>query len=85
MKDLDVIKQVEKKLNIKLKKLDIPFDFDFNVGYTLNPNGQVNGLMLSGCELKNLNSIIYSTTSIQNKSLNINRSFRWISYQLTKC
>jgi internalin A len=56
MTDLDIIKQIEKELNIKLEKLD-KIEWGSR-GYTLNQNGQVTGLGLFGCKINNLNRII---------------------------
>ncbi|MGR3304262.1 MAG: COR domain-containing protein [Candidatus Scalindua sp.] len=63
MKDLDIIKQIKKELNIKLSKLDEikwrNFATEENkLGYVLNQDGQVTGLVLCLCEIKDLNRII---------------------------
>jgi len=64
MTDLDIIKQIEKELNIKLEKLD---EIEFSSkGYTLNQNGQVTGLGLYECEIKNLNRIISLLKALSN-------------------
>ena len=55
MTDLDIIKQIEKELDVKLDKKD---EIEHSKGYTLNENGQVTGLGLSHYELKNLNRVI---------------------------
>ena len=64
MTDLDIIKQIEKELNIKLEKLDgMKFGSE---GYTLNQNGQVTGLGFWECNIKNLNRIISSLKALTN-------------------
>jgi internalin A len=60
MKDLDIIKQIEKELNVELK------ESDHKKGYTLNQNGQVTGLCLKDCKIKNLNLIIYPLKNLKN-------------------
>ncbi|OQY02096.1 MAG: hypothetical protein B6I26_01855 [Desulfobacteraceae bacterium 4572_130] len=56
MSDLDIIKKIQKILNIKLKKLKgIRF---FEQGYILDQNNKVTKLSLYQCKIKNLNSII---------------------------
>lgn len=58
MTDLDIIKQIEKELNQDLSKTEkLPMGSNFK-GYTLNRNGQVIGLSLCFCEIKNVNRII---------------------------
>ena len=64
MTDLDIIKQIEKELNVKLKKLD-EIEWD-SKGYTLNQNGQVTNLGLYECEIKNLNRIISPLKELTN-------------------
>jgi len=63
MTDLDIIKQIEKELNIKLEKLD---EIPEEKGYTLNQNGQVTGLGLYNCKIKNLNRIISPLKELTN-------------------
>jgi len=53
--DLKAIQQIEKKLGVKLKKID-KIEWDSR-SYILNENGQVTGLSLSDCDLKDLNHI----------------------------
>jgi GTPase SAR1 family protein len=56
MSDLDIIKKIEKILNLKLGRLDaIGY---YSKGYTLNQNVEVIGLGLYRCKIKNLNCII---------------------------
>ncbi len=65
MADLDIIKQIEEILNVKIGELDeIPL-FDVN-GYTLNQDGQVTGLRLFNCEIRNLNRIISPLKELKN-------------------
>ena len=64
MTDLDIIKQIEKELNVKLEKLD---EIKWNSkGYTLNQHGQVSGLGLYECKIKNLNDIISQLKGLTN-------------------
>jgi len=56
MTDLDIIKQMEKILNVTLGKRDILYSG--SRCYTLNQNDEVTGLNLYDCKLKNLYSII---------------------------
>ena len=64
MTDLDIIKEIEKELNVELNKLDkITWG---NKGYTLNQKGRVNGLSLSDCEIKSLNRIISPLKELTN-------------------
>ena len=48
MTDLDIIKQIEQELNVKLEKV---YRIGYGKGYTLNQNGQVTGLGLSYCKI----------------------------------
>jgi internalin A len=64
MTDLDIIKQIEKELNVELKKLNKIVAN--SIGYTLNQNGQVTGLGLYECEIKNLNRIISPLKELKN-------------------
>ena len=71
MTDLDIIKQIEKQLNVKLEKLD-KIEFG-SKGYALNQNGQVTGLGLHKCDIKNLNRIISPLKALTNLMvLNLN-------------
>lgn len=64
MTDLDIIKQIEKELNIKLKKLDkIKWH---KKSYSINQNGQVTGLSLSNHRINNLNPIISLLKKLKN-------------------
>ncbi|MBN1352955.1 leucine-rich repeat domain-containing protein, partial [candidate division KSB1 bacterium] len=63
MTDLDIIKQIEKELNVKLIKVD---DIGFGGGYSLNQNGQVTGISLFGCRIKKLNRIISLLKELRN-------------------
>ena len=71
MTDLYIIERIEKELNLNLVKLDkIGFD---SKGYTLNEKGQLTGLGLYGCVIKNLNCIISHLTAFPNlTTLNLN-------------
>lgn len=64
MKDLDIIKQIEKELNVKLEKLKNIGVFGY--GYTLSQKGQVTGLSLYECKIKNLNRIISPLKDLKN-------------------
>ena len=53
MTDLDIIKQIEEELKeilVKLNEIE-----RWRKGYTLNQNGQVSGLSLYNCRIKDLN------------------------------
>ena len=63
MSDLDIIKQIEKELNIKFEKLE---DINYGRGYTLNQNGQVTGINLSSYAIKNLNRIVSPLKGLRN-------------------
>jgi len=65
MTDLDIVKNIEKELNVKLEKLD-KIEWWGRNGYTLNQNGQVTGLVLHSCEIKNLNRIISLLKELKN-------------------
>jgi len=56
MSDLDIIKEIEEILNVKLKELDGIEPED--KGYTLNKNMELVGLSLYDCEIENLKCII---------------------------
>ena len=57
MNDLDIIKQIEKELDIELKQLDtIAWN---SKGYTVNESEQVTGLGLYQCNIENLRRIIF--------------------------
>ena len=57
MSDLDIIKQIEKELDIALEELET---MEWNSkGYIINEKGQVVGLALYQCNIENLNSIIF--------------------------
>jgi len=64
MTDLEIIRQIEKELNVKLKKLD-KIEWR-SKGYTLNQEGQVIGIELCMCEIENLNRIISSLSALMN-------------------
>ena len=64
MTDLDIIEQIEKKLKVKLEKLD-KIEWSSR-GYILNSDGQVRGLGLSGCEIENLKGIISPLFTLTN-------------------
>lgn len=70
MSDLNIIREVEKELNIYLKQLDY---LNWNSkGYTLNQNAQVIGLSLYNCDIKNLNRNIFFLNELkQLQSLNL--------------
>jgi Leucine-rich repeat (LRR) protein/GTPase SAR1 family protein len=57
MSDLDIIKQIEKTLNVKLKEVKI-IEWESQC-YVLNQNGEVSALGLDDCNIINLKSIIY--------------------------
>ena len=62
--DLEIIRQLEKNLDVKLEKLDeIKL---YSRGYILNPSGQVAGLGLYDCNIKNLKPIISLLKSLPN-------------------
>ncbi len=61
MTDLDIIKQIEKALNVKLEKLE-KIEWD-SKGYTINQNKQVIGLILSHCKYKK--SVIWRNSKQQ--------------------
>jgi internalin A len=64
MSDIEIIKQIEKELNIKLKKLD---EIKYNSRcYTLNLNGHITGLILYECEIKDINRIISFLENLNN-------------------
>jgi Leucine-rich repeat (LRR) protein/GTPase SAR1 family protein len=64
MTDLEIIRQIEKKLDVKLNKLD-KIEWD-SKGYTLNQEGQVTGLGLYECKIENLNRIISALSALTN-------------------
>ncbi len=50
MSEQDIIRKIEKNLNIELKHLE---NIDILAkGYTLTPNGEVNALSLYNCKIK---------------------------------
>ena len=51
MKDIVIIKQIKKELNIELKQLE-KIEGSSN-GYTLNQKDHVTGLNLSSCKINN--------------------------------
>jgi hypothetical protein len=53
MTDLEIIREIEKELNLSLGKFD-KMKWEGR-GYTFNPKGQVTGLGIEGCEIGNLN------------------------------
>jgi len=57
MTDLDIIKQIETELNIKLRESgEIGYSPNAKAkAYTLNKEGQVTGLGLYNCGMQNLN------------------------------
>ena len=55
MTDLDIIRQIEKELNVKLDKLN-EIEYGSQV-YVLNRSGQLTGLGLCQCNIKNLDRI----------------------------
>jgi small GTP-binding protein len=64
MSELDIIKQIEEILNVKLEKLS---EFKWNSkGYILNRNREVTGLGLSDCKIRNLNRIISPLKDLTN-------------------
>ena len=56
MTDLQIIKQIEQELNIKLKEIN-KID-SYIKGYTLNKQAEIMGLGLYNCKINNLNRII---------------------------
>ncbi len=70
MKDLDIIKQIEKELNVKLKKL-VKTQSISNC-YTLNQDRQVTGISLYDCRIGNLNRFISPLKNLEKlTSLNL--------------
>jgi len=64
MSDLDIIKKIEKELNVKLMELDeIKWD---SKGYTLNRKMEVTGLGLYECEIKDIGRIISPLKDLTN-------------------
>jgi len=64
MTDLEIIRQIEKELDVKLDKLD---EIKWNSkGYTLNQDGQIIGIRLYACKIKNLNRIISPLLTLTN-------------------
>jgi len=64
MTDLEIIRQIEKELNVKLKKSD---EIEWKSrSYTLNQEGQVIGIELCSCEIENLNRIISLLSALTN-------------------
>ncbi len=73
MTDLDIIKQIEKILKVKLKKLNrIVYT---SKGYILNQNGQITGIGLNNCKIKNLKLIISPLKDLVNlKKLQLSKN-----------
>ncbi len=80
MKDLDIIKQIEKELKVKLKKLAAARGrkIRWDQSYILNQSGQVTGLYLDGCKTKNLNRIISPLKDLK-KLMELNLSSNQLS------
>ncbi|MEA3450813.1 MAG: leucine-rich repeat domain-containing protein [Bacteroidota bacterium] len=64
MNDLDIIKQIEEELNIKLKKLYSAEDI--SSGFRQNIDDSIAGLILYDCDIKSLNRIIKYLKNIKN-------------------
>ena len=63
--NLDSIKQIEEELKVKLKKRDHIIS-SITRCYTVNQNGQVTGIGLYDCAIKNLNRIIAPLRALPN-------------------
>ena len=65
--DLDIIKQLEQTIGIKLEKLDKIWTF--SVGYMQNERNQITGLSLSECDLKEFPPLILKLQNLTELSL----------------
>ncbi len=73
MKDLDIIKQIEKELNVELEKSHTLHRMgDSTKSFYINQNGQVTGVYLFNCKIDNFNRIVVLIKDLKSlKCLNL--------------